>query len=275
MGDVKKGVILVSFCLIILIAITSFVFSSDPDSCPDDDNDKVCNIDDLCPNSLPREQIDRDGCDPFQFCRKYYCNQKCIQADFLDNEHNKTFPNDCTLVMIANEGTLEPRCTPVECHKNPQLPNKTIQVKVKINDPISYFNTTLFHIPENYTVTNGTYLGWCVDEDHFIVPGTIYNASLYSSLDPDLAIKCPYCADEDWDKVNYIINHKKGTSEDIQDAIWFFINGGTYPTSTLAIEMINEADMYGRGFWPQEGQFIAVIIDISNRTQLSIIEVDP
>ena len=46
----------------------------------------------------------------------------------------------------------------------------------------------------------------------------------------------------------------------------YFIDGGHYPVDPDAITMVEEAKLYGNGFWPQESQFIAVIIDVHGFT---------
>jgi hypothetical protein len=92
--------------------------------CIDKDKDCVCDKDDLCPNSRPGELIDENGCDPFQFCRPFYCGNSCYDADFIPKYQNcvpinstpePRYPADCTVVMVFKEGTLEPRCVPLTC----------------------------------------------------------------------------------------------------------------------------------------------------------------
>ncbi len=266
----KKKVLFATSIIIIILIINSILSISQ--ECIDEDNDKICDDADKCLNSMPGERVDEHGCDPFQFCAQFYCSLDCFTADFLDNEN--TVPYDCTVVFILNEGTYEPKCVPIECKKQLKIPNSTIQVKIRVGTQ-SYFKTTLFDIPPGFDVNSSTYLSWCVDEDTFFAPGTIYNARLYSSYDPNLNTTCPRCFDEDWDKVNYIINHKQGSIDDVQAAIAYFIDGGLYPSDPDAIAMVEQALLYGEEFWPQEGQFMAIIVDIGNLKQLTFIEVDP
>ena len=143
--------------------------------------------------------------------------------------------------------------------------------------PPSYFKTTLSNVPAgDYNVENGDYVGWCCDLEHSINPGQLYTVTLYSSYDPTMP---SYFADEDWDKVNYLINHKVDhepyTWEQMQDAIWYFIDGGYSGTDPKVWEIINDADVNGDGFIPQTGQWIAVICDAGPNIQHSFIEVDP
>lgn len=276
----KRRKITIFFLVSIVIIFAILISSSAVPPCEDDDNDGVCNDKDSCPNSRTREMIDKNGCDPFQFCEKQSCGPNCFTADFLGNEKNKRYPNDCTIVILAKEGKYKPLCVPVECKKNPYIPNSTIRMKFYFHGNYSRYATQLIGIPPGFDVNSTFYPAWCVDEYNYIPENVLFNATLYSSMDPDLASKCPHCVDPDWDKVNYIINHKKGTFVDIQAAIHYFIDGGHYPSDPDAIEMVEEAKLYGNGFWPQEGQFMAIIVDVNgfggdSRIQLTIIEVDP
>lgn len=79
--------------------------------CVDEDGDGVCDEDDECPNSLPNEPVDEDGCDPFQFCDQFYCGIDCFTADFQNNEKDE-FPGDCTVVLRDVEGMQYPACRP-------------------------------------------------------------------------------------------------------------------------------------------------------------------
>ncbi|RLI29824.1 hypothetical protein DRO50_00835 [Candidatus Bathyarchaeota archaeon] len=91
---------------------------------------------------------------------------------------------------------------------------------------------------------------------------------MYSTYDPDN----PH-PDEDWDMVNYILNHKQGSWEDVQDAIWFFVDGGRWPSNPAGQAMVNDALANGEGFVPGPGQTLAVILYIDGYTQIPIIEV--
>lgn len=133
-----------------------------------------------------------------------------------------------------------------------------IPVKIEVFDGTgSYFDTKLMEVPSGYDVGNATYPGWCVDASAVMTrsPAT-HIVRLYSSVSPpgDLA-------SEKWDIVNYILNHKQGTAQDVQQAIWYFIHmDGSYtPTSSVAWVIVNDAEANGNGFVPGSGQTIAVI----------------
>jgi len=157
----------------------------------------------------------------------------------------------------------------------------TMPVRIEVFDGVeSYFLTKLMDVPEGYDVTNGTYLGWCIDTRAEMArsPAT-HSVILYSSLNPPGEL-----ANEEWDMVNYILNHKSenATAKDIQEAIWYFINidGNYTPTSQAAWQIVNDALQNGRGFTPESGQVAAVICYPINllvqpsEVQISIIEVE-
>jgi hypothetical protein len=156
------------------------------------------------------------------------------------------------------------------------LPSTPVVIEAS-NGTVSYFNTMLSDVPSGYDVTNGTYLGWCVDTstDMARSPAT-HEVTLYSSLNPPGALTT-----ENWTMVNYVLNHKQGAEGDIQQAIWYFadVDGNYTPTSPVAWLMINDAIANGTGFVPTNGQTIAVIcfpetvLPGSPSVQVSIIEV--
>jgi hypothetical protein len=141
----------------------------------------------------------------------------------------------------------------------------------------SYWRTYLYDFPPgDYDVTEGYYLGWCVDQGHYVTPGEMYYpVYLYSSYDPEIP---SYFEDPDWDKVNYIINHKQGTWEDIQNAIWHFISGpggGSYSGWDPDVwAMINAANANGEGYEPDSGDVVAVLCDAGEGVQHTFIEVN-
>lgn len=158
------------------------------------------------------------------------------------------------------------------------LPSTPVRIEV-FDGAESYFLTKLIDVPEGYDVTNGTYLGWCVDTRAEMTrsPAT-HSVFLYSSFNPPGEL-----ANEEWDMVNYILNHKPetATAEDIQQAIWYFVNidGNYTPTSETALGIINDALENGEGYIPQYGQIVAVIcyptvlLPYPSEVQISIIEV--
>jgi hypothetical protein len=156
------------------------------------------------------------------------------------------------------------------------LPSTPVIIEVS-SGTASFFNTTLSDVPLGYDVTNGTYLGWCIDTStNMALSPATHEVTLYSSLNPPATLTT-----EKWDMVNYILNHKQGVVQDIQQAIWYFADiGGNYtPTSPVAWSIVNDALANGAGFVPSAGQITAVIcfpetmLPGSHSVQISIIEV--
>ena len=151
---------------------------------------------------------------------------------------------------------------------NINLPPNKVSLNVEWPSSECYYYIWLSNVPPGYHVSNGRYVAWCVDEYHCIKPGRTYWAEMYSSYDPQNPHR-----DDDWDMVNYILNHKQGSWEDVQHAIWFFVDGGRWPKSPAAQAMVNEALEQGEGFTPGPGQILAVVLFIDDCTQIPIIEV--
>lgn len=155
-------------------------------------------------------------------------------------------------------------------------PTTTVVILEASNGTQSYFDTKLSGVPSGYDVTNRTYLGWCIDVSTEMrrSPAT-HTVVLYSSLSPPADL-----VNENWSRVNYILNNKKGDVQDIQQAIWYFINldGEYLPQRSLALAIVDDANANGTGFVPKVSQIAAVIaypvyITDPNEVQISIIEV--
>ncbi len=134
----------------------------------------------------------------------------------------------------------------------------------------AYFDTVLSHIPAGYTVEDGLYNGWCVNQGTSMVHGEI-QVTLWNSYDP----ASPWL-DDDWDMVNWIINNKgtEATLTDIQQAIWFFVNGGHEPSNPAGIALRDAALANGEGFYPEGGELIAILCDCGPDCQRTFIEVE-
>lgn len=156
------------------------------------------------------------------------------------------------------------------------LPSTWVKIEV-FNGTETYFSTLMTDIPVgSYDVSNGTYAGWCGDITATMSRSPTYHyMKLYSGTNPPGEL-----ASERWDLVNYILNHKQGNGDDIQQAIWYFVNmdQNYTPTSEVAMMMVNDALANGNGFFPEGGQIGAVICipkyDLpGEEVQVSMIEV--
>jgi hypothetical protein len=155
------------------------------------------------------------------------------------------------------------------------LPTTPIRLEAS-DDTQSYFNITLSDIAQGYDVTNGTYSGWCIDRTAEMTRSpAIHTVRLYSSIDAPGEL-----GSQRWDMVNYILNHKQGTAQDIQEAIWYFVDsdGSFTPSSTVAWAIVNDALANGSGFVPRLGQVMAIIcfplvlLPTPTSVQITIIE---
>lgn len=151
------------------------------------------------------------------------------------------------------------------------LPATPVTMEISMGVDSTFF-TTLSNVPVGYDVANGDYPGWCVDRRFYYPapPPATHEVVLYSSYYPPMDL-----TGEQWDMVNYILNHKQGTAWDVQEAIWYFIDlvGGTYiPGSTEGKAMVSDALANGAGYVPGSGEVITVICYPVEPTQISIIE---
>jgi len=126
------------------------------------------------------------------------------------------------------------------------------------------------------------YKAWCIDEQHSIYSGFVWDVVLVSSLDPSIYgynpnwvgnLTDPWGYNEPNDQshafnyVNWLINNRAsygGHGETaLQQAIWCFIDHHT-PTlgsvSATAIQLYNDAIAYGRDFEPEHGQNAMVVM---------------
>jgi hypothetical protein len=154
-------------------------------------------------------------------------------------------------------------------------PSGTVVILEASNSTQAYFNITLSEVPDGYDVKNSTYLGWCVDRSAEMTRSTPHTVNLYSSFGPEEGVESA-----NWTKVNYILNHKQGSAQDVQEAIWYFINfNGTFsPESSVAMEIVEDAEANGTDFVPGVDEVAAVVafpVYITDPTpvQISIFEI--
>jgi len=132
----------------------------------------------------------------------------------------------------------------------------------------STLDVTLSEVPDGFDVTNGYYPGWCVEDNFqpdYSGPGVV----LLDSTDTE-PLECPPndYPGYPWDKINYLLNHKNGTIEDIQVAMWL-LNGtyaGTFPETPAATAMFDDAEANGGGFLPGPGEIVAVVLCVDGNS---------
>ncbi len=141
------------------------------------------------------------------------------------------------------------------------LPTVPVTMDLEHNWPVSWWLIILSDVPSGYDVTNGNYVGWCADPDTFIDKDLTHTVMLYSSYDTALPA---HFQNNEWDKVNYILNHKIGDPTNyfnIQCAIWYLLGYGDRGLSATGWAMVNDAILNGEGFVPSSGEIIAIIAD--------------
>ena len=121
----------------------------------------------------------------------------------------------------------------------------------------------------------GEYSYWCIDvtSEHngandapFFFPFSYTGATLYATCDENL-LSYPtlsgYVGLGNLSKVNYILNHKQGAYEDIQDAIWHFVGGPelSNPLSVTSQSMVDAANA-NPNFSLKCGDVVAVVIEV-------------
>jgi hypothetical protein len=160
-----------------------------------------------------------------------------------------------------------------------EMPEGLVDIVASGGGGDSYIDTTVSDGGND--VPSATYDGWCFDEDQLIYLGTHYDATLYSSYDPFLP---PSLQDDDWDLINYIINHKQDyfdagyTVLNIEHVIWYFMEDPDWTWDDLNTNekaIAQDAIDNGEGFYPAHLQYMAVIVYISDSVQGTFIEVDP
>lgn len=151
------------------------------------------------------------------------------------------------LVPFASS-TFTQDCSPVE-----NLPSG-VTLTAYHPGSSSYFDSIISDVPLVYDIMNGAYKGWCVQLGLYIPLETPHAVDLYSSCD-DLGMPDSF-QNENWSKINYVLNHNNGNRMDIQTVIWYYTNGDFdpfdgYNTSDPDVQvMIDEADTYGEDFCP-------------------------
>jgi hypothetical protein len=135
--------------------------------------------------------------------------------------------------------------------------------------PVSYWDVDVTSGGGDIPTAND-YVGMCGSSKNYISVGShVFN--VYSSLKP-LPSGLPYA---NWNKINYVINHKAGADKyTLQAVIWYY-DSGPYSWGTVdpvkKAELIAEADK-NPNYVPGSGENYAVILWSSATAQPIIIE---
>jgi hypothetical protein len=168
-----------------------------------------------------------------------------------------------------------------ECFKDVSLPTYPIRMRGFHPGPNSYWRVELDGINETgYNVWNGTdWRGWCSERLVTMYPNRWYTVTLLSSQDPGMPDRVKYGTYRGlrrWDCVNWFLNNMPTlTVNQKQSVIWYLVGELHYKPSGAVGDAIDDALLYGNGFRPETGDWIAVITLTPRNVQLCFIEVDP
>lgn len=123
---------------------------------------------------------------------------------------------------------------------------------------------TLSGIVGTYDITNMTYPGWCAEDNHGPDYGPGEFLTPYDSTDP-ATMPTPFLQALAWSQVNYLLNHKAGTAQEIQAALWILMgtndpSNPTFPSTPAVLAMVADAQANGGSFVPGPGQVAAVLL---------------
>ncbi len=135
------------------------------------------------------------------------------------------------------------------------LPTLTV-----IDGTSSYYISNLADVTVNNSlipIPNGTYAGWCIDKSVTMIRNEAHNVILYSTINSTLPNDI---GRYNRGVVNYVLNHKQGTMQQIQEAIWYFTADPSSPSlnETSTWNMINAA-IANPNYVPGKGDIMAII----------------
>ena len=165
-----------------------------------------------------------------------------------------------------------------------------LSVTYYVPDKTAYFPTVVI---ENDTWLDGTHAnGWCVDLTNHIVPGTIYDATAYSSYDPDLPeglVDNP----ENLGALNWLMNQVllgsiigqtaydystdpatpfgDYTWMDVQTAIWRLMDDGTPDylagVDPIRVQLLIDMALAHSDYVPGCGEFMVILLAPTSAVQ--------
>lgn len=178
--------------------------------------------------------------------------------------------NDAVATQTATQ-TVAVETTSVSTPPVINLPSYPVSANhVWMGGVNSEYDLPLTGIGAGFDLADGTYPGWCLEDNY---QDNNDEVSLYSSYDPDMPDDIKYYRDTSipkgepgqpvpWDKLNYLLNHKQGSLEDVGAAIFLLMWGTSYhfTVTPAAQAMYDDAEANGAGFVPEPGQIMAIIL---------------
>jgi hypothetical protein len=151
-----------------------------------------------------------------------------------------------------------------------KVPDSTVQMFIRQGSD-SRFELFFIDVRYGYDVVDFEfYKAWCLAKNKPMRRNAIHKVRLYNCYDPNLP---PGLSSMGWNQINYVVNHKRGSKEAIQEAIWYFANS-EIPTTFReeAAQLIEEAKLKGKDYKPAEGEILAVICQPDEKKQPVFIE---
>jgi hypothetical protein len=120
-----------------------------------------------------------------------------------------------------------------------------------------FFSLTLTGVASGYVITNQTYAAWCASLSTQSLNTVSVGSLVYSTLSPSSipAGYDPIVSGDNFNMVNYILNHKAGTIQEVQDAIWLIMTGQPPSTDSTVIGMVTAAKANSTYVPPSGGVF--------------------
>jgi len=164
--------------------------------------------------------------------------------------------------QIAGTGALVP--------PRAKIPDSPVHMFIR-QGPDTRFELFFLDVRYGYDLVDFEfYKAWCLQNNKAIRRNAMHRVRLYNSYDPDLPAELKGVQ---WNQINYIINHKTGSKETIQQAIWHFTDSGKSITlSADAAQLVQAADLKGKDYKPADGDLIAVICRPEEKKQPVFIE---
>jgi hypothetical protein len=144
----------------------------------------------------------------------------------------------------------------INCVAEISLPASSVSASVS-SGTASTYNVQLTGISGTPDLSDGVYPGWSADKDT-----TAFGASQFPILYSSYRANLPVSAQSgNWDKVNYVLNHKQGTAADIQAVIRTLLTGAPLNISSSASSaLLADASANGQGYIPAPGQIFAIVL---------------
>ena len=162
-------------------------------------------------------------------------------------------------VLAVLSASVVQRAIPAQCINcvaEMILPPSPVSATVSVASD-GTLSIQLAGVGETPDIANGTFVGWAADQDStaFVMS---QNPLLYSTYGYNLPAGAQR---SNWDRVNYVLNHKQGTASDVQAVIRTLLTGAPLMAPTPASSsLLADATANGHGYIPAPGKTLAVLL---------------